>query len=165
MRERPPGTLDTWLPCRNPNIVEALVTYLPALAIFLIAPLWMLQTRSTENKTAAVVGPTRFVLGCSQILRVIGLQHTGEAYTAATWVSSRLEVLAFSLPAALAVILYRQFPATPEHYAEIDLATYPSGDHTAKRMMFSATSQQGPTIQYQHAIHLELGNRCAGDSD
>jgi len=131
---------DYWQPSRALHIAEALVTYLPALTTFLVAPLWMLRARSTTNKTAAAVGPTIFVLVSSQILSAIGLQHTGEAYTAATWVSSGFEALEFALPVVLAVILYRQFPATPEQCAEIDLAAYPSADHTAKRMPFSATS-------------------------
>ncbi|MCD6286684.1 MAG: hypothetical protein J7M39_12305, partial [Anaerolineae bacterium] len=131
---------DYWQPSRTLHIAEALVTYLPALSTFLIAPLWMLRARSTGHKTAAVLVPTIFVLVSSQILSAIGLQYTGEAYTAATWVSSGLGVLEFFLPVVLAVILYRQFPATSEQCEEIDLATYPSGDHAAKRMSFSATS-------------------------
>jgi len=131
---------DYWQPSRALHIAEALVTYLPALTTFLITPLWMLRARSTKHKTAAVLVPTLFVLVGSQILSAIGLRHTGEAYTAATWVSSGLEVLEFFLPVALAVILYRRFPATPEQRVEIDLATY-SGNHTVKRMPFSATSQ------------------------
>jgi len=140
---------DYWQPSPALHLVEALVTYLPALATFLITPLWMLRARSTKHKTAAVLVPTLFVPDVSQILSAIGLRHIGEAYTAATWVSSGLEVLEFFLPVALAVILYSRFPATPEQCVEINLATY-SGIILSTYAILSYITIAAPRSDTQH---------------
>jgi len=100
---------DAWQPSRTLHTVEALVTYLPALMTFLIAPLWMLRTPSRQGRTTASLVPSGTTLILTHILSAIGLAHTHQAYTAATWLSSGLESLLYLLPILLAIVLYNRF--------------------------------------------------------
>ncbi len=100
---------DAWQPSRTLHAVEALVTYLPALMTFLIAPLWMLRTPSRQGRTTASLVPSGTTLILTHTLSAIGLAHTHQAYTAATWLSSGLESLLYLLPILLAIVLYNRF--------------------------------------------------------
>ena len=111
---------DYWQPARALHIIETLVTYLPALMTFLIAPLWMLRARSRRGRVAAALLPAVATLALTHILSAIGLPHTWEAYTAATWVSSALETITFVLPVVLAVVLYSRFGPGADAPARLD---------------------------------------------
>ncbi len=113
-----------WQVARPLGLVETIMTSLPALTLFIVTPLWMLQARTTKGRAVAAWGPAAVVLALANAYSAADPHQAGAPNTAAM-VNTLLMSLRALLPILLAVGLYRRRPTSTE---QLLLAEKGSGD-------------------------------------
>jgi hypothetical protein len=110
-----------WQTARTLGTLEATMISLPALALFLVTPLWMLQARTTKERAIAAWAPAVIVLALANAYGAAGLQQVNTPGPAAMITNTLLMSLRALLPVLLAVTLYRRGPSGIEDPSPAEL--------------------------------------------
>jgi hypothetical protein len=122
-----------WQAARTLGTLEAIMISLPALALFLVTPLWMLQARKPRDRAIAAWGPAALVLALANAYGAADLHQLGKPNTAAM-VNTLLMSLRVLLPIVLAVTLYRRGPAAMEDPSPAELGLDVLPDSSIRRL-------------------------------
>ncbi len=122
-----------WQPARAMGTIEAIMTSLPALALFIVTPLWMLQARASKVRALAAWGPAAVVLALANAFGTVDLHQVGASNTAAM-VNTLLMSLRALLPILLAVSLYRRRPAGMGEMSPAERESDAPPDPTIRRL-------------------------------
>jgi len=123
-----------WQMARTLSTLEAIKISLPALALFLVTPLWMLQARTTKERAIAAWAPAVIVLALANTYGAAGLQQVSNPGPAAMITNTLLMSLRALLPIVLAVTLYRRGPAAMEDPSPAELGLDVLPDSSIRRL-------------------------------
>jgi len=122
-----------WQTARAMGTIETIMISLPALALFLVTPLCMLQARTTKERAVAAWAPAMIVLAAANAYGAAALLQVGTPNTAAM-VNTLLMSLRALLPILLAVTLYRRGPATMADPSPAELGPDVLSDSAFRRL-------------------------------
>lgn len=94
---------------------EIVLSYIPALFLLVVSPIWVLRSRSTHERVWGLLLPTFIALVSADVIRSIVLRGTPAEYSIYAWLTGSVATAQLLIALALAAVMYhwseRQGPA------------------------------------------------------
>lgn len=116
-----------WEPSAILDQARIVLFYLPALFFLVIAPIWVLRSRSTRGRVLGLLLPPFVALVSTDVIESVALRGTPAEYSINLWLTHSVSTAQFLIPLALAAVMYhwieRQSPAADTQQSREALKT------------------------------------------